>query len=198
MLSSRTKGRYRGASGFTLLEVLITMIILAFGLLGLAGMQSAMHLAEVESFQRAQAVLLLQDFGSRIRAAGVNGAAAYVTGTGTDEPLGTDTEFDCSSPTTRADIDKCEWSNLLLGASETKGGANVGGMIGARGCVEELQASDASAGVCTAGVYRVTVAWQGLKGTVAPSLACGQDEYGSETQRRAISVLVTLGLPRCT
>ncbi|HEY0563491.1 MAG TPA: prepilin-type N-terminal cleavage/methylation domain-containing protein, partial [Methylophilus sp.] len=47
--------------GSTLLEVLITIVILAIGLLGLAGLQSRLHVSEMESYQRAQALVLLND-----------------------------------------------------------------------------------------------------------------------------------------
>src|SRR3546814_10205447 len=67
----------------------------------------------------------------------------------------------------------------LKGSSETKAGAQVGTLIGGRGCVEQIQASDSTAGVCAAGIYRVTVVWQGLNKTVAPSLACGEDRQNT-------------------
>ena len=41
------------ARGATLLEVLITIVILAFGLLGLVGLEAKMQTSEVESYQRA-------------------------------------------------------------------------------------------------------------------------------------------------
>jgi type IV pilus assembly protein PilV len=71
-------------------------------------------------------------------------------------------------------------------------------MTGARGCVEELQAKNDAAGVCRPGLYQVTIAWQGLHPTKAPALACGKDQYGADTNRRAISVLVAIGVPHCT
>lgn len=191
-------------TGFTLLEVLITLIILAIGMLGLANLQSKIHVTEVESYQRAHAVLLLQDMTDRIN---VNRATAALTLYAGDNPLGTDTDEDCA-PATLAGIsvnngqrlaatDRCQWSNALLGASEQRGGANSGGMIGARGCVEEIQAPDSTTGVCTPGIYRVTVAWQGLHRTAAPALDCGTGEYGDDTQRRAISTAISIGVPRC-
>ncbi|MFH1605705.1 MAG: type IV pilus modification protein PilV, partial [Pseudomonadota bacterium] len=57
---------------------------------------------------------------------------------------------------------------------------------------------DATTGVCTPGIYRVTVAWQGLNATSSPSVPCGQTHFGSdEKYRRAISARVAIGLPSC-
>lgn len=184
--------------GFTLLEVLITLIILAVGMLGLANLQSKIHVTEVESYQRAQAVLLLQDMVDRINSNRANAnayASASVLGTGSPE--------DCATPASLAARDRCQWSRALLGVSETRtsGGvtSNVGAMIGARGCIAQVRAPNPAIGVCTPGIYRVTVAWQGLHGTAAPSLTCGQNLYGSnDALRRAIASDITIGLPRCT
>jgi len=49
-------GRRHG--GFTLIEILVTLFILAIGLLGLAGMQALAQKTELESYQRAQALIL--------------------------------------------------------------------------------------------------------------------------------------------
>ena len=54
--------------GATMIEVLITIVILAFGLLGLVGLQAKVQLADFESYQRAQAVVLLSDMVDRINA----------------------------------------------------------------------------------------------------------------------------------
>ena len=198
----------RLGAGFTLLEVLITLIILAVGMLGLANLQSKIHVTEIESYQRAQAVLLLQDMVDRINSnRSTTAMAVYADGT----VLGTDTDEDCAdatlaaiTPATKrlAATDRCQWSAALTGASETRtsGGvtSNVGAMIGARGCIEEVQAPDNAVGVCTPGIYRVTVAWQGLHSTKAPALACGAGEYGAnDAVRRAIATEITIGLPRC-
>jgi len=194
--------RARLAAGFTLLEILITLIILAVGMLGLANLQSKIHVTEVESYQRAHAVLLLQDMVDRIQTNRAN-AADYA---GADA-LGTLSPEDCADATLAAITnagkhlaasDRCLWSESLLGASEQRSGASSGGMIGARGCIEQVQAPDPTAGVCTPGIYRVTVAWQGLHKTVSPPLACGKGEYGDDGLRRVISTELTIGLPRCT
>jgi type IV pilus assembly protein PilV len=55
-------------SGFSLLEVIITMAILAVGLLGLAGLQARAINAEAESFSRAQAMMLANEMADRMNA----------------------------------------------------------------------------------------------------------------------------------
>src|SRR5258708_34127414 len=59
--------RYAGRqSGFTLLEVLVALTILVFGLLGLIGMQAQSQIATFESYQRGQALILMQDMADRL------------------------------------------------------------------------------------------------------------------------------------
>lgn len=193
-----TRRLYRDTAqqGTTMLEVLVTIVILAFGMLGLAGLQSKIFIAEMESYQRGQAVLLMNDMVERINA-NRNAAATYVLGTAT---LGTgDADADCSAAAAGLARDKCEWSMALKGAAETSSGAaKVGGAIGARGCITLIQAQNAAAGVCTPGVYLVTVAWQGLNATSSPSTTCGQGSFGSDDRyRRAVSARVSVGLPTC-
>ena len=59
----------RGASaGFTLIEILVALVILLVGLLGLVGLQAKGQQAEMESYQRTQALVLLQDLADRMNA----------------------------------------------------------------------------------------------------------------------------------
>lgn len=181
--------------GMTLIEVLVTVVILAFGLLGLAGLQSRYNLGLMESYQRAQGIVLMESMAERILANGTN-AGSYVTanpaGTGDTQPA------DCSSKAAGAERDLCEWSNLLKGSTETSSGnAKLGAMVGARGCVTQIQAPNSTTGSCQPGIYQVAVAWQGLHPTKAPSIACGKDSYGTDTYRRLVSTRVTVGQTGC-
>ena len=54
--------------GFTLLEVLVSMIIFAIGMLGLAGMQGIALKDNNDAYHRSQAVFFAHDLGDRIRA----------------------------------------------------------------------------------------------------------------------------------
>jgi type IV pilus assembly protein PilV len=168
-------------SGATMMEVLVAIIITIVGLLGLAGLQARINVSEMESFQRAQALVLLQDMVDRINANRKN-AATYITAT----PVGTGVGIDDCAGKFDAALDLCQWNNSLLGAAESAGGLKVGAMIGARGCVQQLSATPPQQ-------YLVSVVWQGLNATVAPATTCGSGQYGSETTRRAVVASIMIG-----
>jgi type IV pilus assembly protein PilV len=193
MLTTRA-ARDRQA-GTTMLEVLVTLVILAFGMLGLAGLHIKIQTLDMEAYQRAQAILLLRDTVERIKANSAN-AADYVPASASTM-YGSGYTATCPG-STQAEKDICEWSNALQGASESSSGTKVGAMIGARGCIQQITAPDPTPGICQPGTYRVSVAWQGLFATSAPALSCGSGQYGlNEAVRRAISSDIVIGLPSC-
>jgi len=169
--------------GVTLLESLLTIFILAFGILGLASLAAKMQTVEVESYARSQALILLEDMASRL-SAHRSIAANYIT----TSPLGTgDTQpTDCSSTALGVARDQCEWSKALKGNTELSGGSAVGAMIDGRGCIEQLAGVDPPS-------YRVTVVWQGLSSTIVPGFGCGQGLYGSDDAlRRAVAKVISV------
>lgn len=183
--------RQRGTS---LLEVLITMLVLAVGLLGLAAFQAKAQVGSVEAYQRAQAVVLLEDMRARMRG-NPDQAPDYVTASA----LGAGAAAaDCSAAAAGSARDLCEWNEALQGSAEQKSSSKVGAMQDARGCVETVQEPDPATGVCRPGVYLISVAWQGMHKTQAPALACGRNAYGDDSNRRAISLRVAIGLPGCS
>lgn len=179
----------RHAKGVSLIEVLVSVVILSFGLLGLANLQSKMHVAEVEAFQRAQAVLALADISERIsanRAQAASYVSASLIGAGDSLPAS------CTGLALGPARDLCEWSNTLKGGAE--GTTNA---FGARGCITQVQAP-APVPPCKAGIYEVTVTWQGMVKSATSSLVCASNQYGSDDgYRRAISAQVTVGVPAC-
>ncbi len=195
MLANLSLRRMR-QQGATLLEVLVTIIVLAVGLLGLAGLQSKLTLVEMESYQRSQALTLMNDMVDRINT-NRSDAANYVS-TITFGTADTSQPTACGSVSSFAGRDQCEWSKILQGAAETKSGSKIGAMDGARGCITQIQAQNPAAGVCTPGIYRVALAWQGLHTTSAPAVTCGQGSFGSDDRyRRVLSTNITIGLPSC-
>ena len=175
--------------GFSMIEVLVTIVIIAFGLLGIAGLQVRLQMSEMESYQRSQALLLLNDMANRI-AVNRNNAASYVTTAA--NPLGEGMVCPTTT-TTAAQRDLGEWCNALQGAGETtdSGATKVRVLVGGRGCVESV-GSD----------YLVTVVWQGRTPINAPptSVACGANSYNAASSspcvddlcRRPVTTLVRI------
>jgi type IV pilus assembly protein PilV len=165
-------------SGFTMIEVLVTIAILVVGLLGLAAMQTLSTLAELESYQRSQALVLVRDMADRMTA----NKAQIVSYVASDIGLA---PADCAGYT-EYKLDLCEWNNQLNGSSEKadSGTRNVGAMIGARGCIVRLDPT----------TFLVTVAWQGLSRAGKPIEECGAGAYGVDEQRRTVSTIVRIAL----
>ena len=175
------------SAGFTLIEVLITVVIIAIGLLGLATLQVTSLNSQLEAYHRAQALMLLEDMASRIRAnAAVAQAGGYTVAVIDDYGLAS--EEDCSLETTTAAKDLCEWNLALAGAGVTLDAANLGSALGARGCIENIAGT-----AFGETIIRLTVAWQGTVATAAPNSLCGQGEYGDDALRRAVTLDTVLG-----
>jgi type IV pilus assembly protein PilV len=189
--------------GFSMLEVLITLVILAFGLLALINLQIKLQMNEVESYQRGQALMLLNDMAARLQAhplsplltsGDVERLQDYLTG---ESWVGVD-GLSCADDFVQAADDCAGWDELLEGAAvEQSGGGNAGAMAGARGCVTQVQEADLGFGVCRPPIYRISVSWQGLYKSAAPAVDCAADQYGDEGYRRTVSTLVVVGSPRC-
>jgi type IV pilus assembly protein PilV len=139
-----------------------------------------------------QALNLLQDMVSRINANRLvvtcysAGATGMVLGHGASTPPA------CAQGSAEqretADEDLSQWNAALIGsAQQNKSDESIGAMIGARGCIQQLDAATRQ--------YRVSVAWQGLNETSAPSdnLTCGKNQYGDEKQRRIVTAIVRIG-----
>jgi type IV pilus assembly protein PilV len=188
-----------------MIEVLVSLLIIVFGLLGLAGLQVRIQQAEFESYQRAQALVLLQDMVERIHLHRVaascfrfttnttNGAPFVGTGSGSDPTCSTGSAADDAMAAGAIS----EWKDLLLGSAEDLGGASVGAIVGARGCVSydpatELIDSVTAAAIPDTGVYLVAISWQGTNDTFAPTVNCGNTLYGAETRRRVVSTTFRL------
>jgi type IV pilus assembly protein PilV len=181
--------------GISMIEVLVTMVIIAFGLLGIAGLQARLQSSEMESYQRTQALILLDDMVNRMNA-NRETAVKYPENAPLDEPVGAGMDCPTTDETsTRVQKDVAEWCNALQGAAELANETKAGAMVGGRGCVESL-----GLGANNEQRYRVTVAWQGLTPVSAPAEAeaCGKDLYDGATGsvchddlcRRVVSTVV--------
>lgn len=172
---------------------MITIAILAVGLLGIAGLQARLHVLEFESYQRSQAVVIVNELAERISnnrlqaADYIANAAAYLVPGAT---------VDCSDPgvDTQVKKDLCEVGNLLKGAAERKGSTNIGAMDGGRACLTTFTATATKTfNRCQTGV-QIEVAWRGRSATITPAATCGAGTYGTnDAVRRVISTRVGTG-----
>lgn len=196
------------ARGFTLIEILVTLVILMIGLLGIAGLMAQGQRASFEAYQRQQALALANDMAERVKAnrQGVDNTAVATTydlAVPLATPAGTGNRYDAltsggtrncaTADCTPADIvqyDAAIWDGLIAGgAAETDrtGGVTqaVGALINARGCIQTLGASACPACGGTPAsrqvTYRISVAWQGAYSTGAPDAAntCGAGLYNN-------------------
>jgi len=182
--------------GYTLLEVLVSLIVLAVGLLGLVGLHTRVSMAELESYQRSQALILVQDMVDRLTA----NSSALRADIGNSTTVNvykttlnaTDVGGSVQTCTgTGAAFDLCEWGNAIAGAAEKAADAsNVGTLTNGRGCIRQPDAADPY-------LYMIEVSWQGRVVSKAPpsSVDCGSAGtgsaiYTSETKRRAVAVTV--------
>jgi type IV pilus assembly protein PilV len=103
--------RFKNAQGFSLLEVMIAMVILAIGLLGLMSLQLLSLQTNTNSNFRTQATIAAYDMSERIRAnipgfqAGSYDAIAFTSN-------GAVCASDCSA-SARANNDVYEWKEYL-------------------------------------------------------------------------------------
>jgi type IV pilus assembly protein PilV len=180
MTAMRNVHDHSTSRGFTLIEVLVSIVILAVGLLGLALLQSTALSNQLEAYQRGQAMLSLEDMANRIR---VNRVAAMAGAYVEDDDYGLQAEQDCTVLTVTAARDLCYWNTALAGSDVTLSGANVGSVVGALGCITQIPGS-----VDGEMIIRLTIAWQGMTETLAPSSDCGEDAFGDDRFRRVASI----------
>ncbi len=173
--------------GLTLVEVLVTLVLLLLGTLGLSGLIVKAGKLNYESYERQQALALASDMAERMHAnksptlttaANLATADVYAANAPLAAPLGDPVLAtmwsalggavkDCASvtclPSEIAKYDLALWEGQLLGVGKKSGGTGVGGISNVRGCVEgPLTVTRLTTNVVApANAYRITVAWQG-------------------------------------
>jgi type IV pilus assembly protein PilV len=178
------------AAGFTILEVLITLVLLSLGLLGIVALQGKAQRAAIESYERVEGLILIQDMVERINANRAEAfSLAYVTSTAVG---GGGNLTDCGAMTGAA-FDLCDWGNRLKGSAEvaTSGACSTGNGAGcagamplARGCITydaTTELADSTGAVqAGTGLYTISVAWEGSSATYLPNSrqSCGAPTYG--------------------
>ena len=138
--------------GFTMIEVLVSVLIMAVGLLGLAGLQATGLRANLNTYMRSQAALLAYDMADRMRAnkAGVD-AGNY------DAIVTTPTDPGCSSDEKGVDVIACSAAQMAQ-YDAYRWRTDIAALLpGGVGTVTNPPA----AGSCNATDSLISVAWSG-------------------------------------
>jgi type IV pilus assembly protein PilV len=67
-ISAGSGRRARRSSGFTLIEVLVTVLIMSLGMLGIAALQATTSRFKIGAWARSSTAVLFSDFADRVRA----------------------------------------------------------------------------------------------------------------------------------
>ena len=200
MLPATSKARFAGnraQSGFTLIEALISAVILAIGVVGIVSLLTMSKVYQHESIQRVRAVELADGILERMRR---NPADVAAYNTGLLSPLGNasiseEPEVDCSANSCDAaelaSYDLWGWEQLLDGASATvidgSEATNTVGLRNVRACINFT----ADTSKDNTGIVDVIVQWKGIKETsdavAAGGISCGAvDEEEDATWRQVV------------
>ena len=191
-------------SGFSMIEVLVSLLIIQVGLLGLVGTQVVAQRAESEAYQRAQAVILLNDMVERLNANRSYGSCFAFTSPTAGTPYlgvvdsGHYTTACSGSAMAQQAMDA--WDRELQGYAERDSSSNkIGAILSARGCISSFNDTSNVTGGVT--VYVIAVAWQGQSDSFSPNslaaantsntalqqaAACGVGLYGSDDGLRRV------------
>jgi len=176
--------------GFSLLEMLVTLLVFSVGLLAVAGLQTVSKQANFEAIQRTAASQVAYGLLEDMR---MNGDATnvYIAGgelgngsRGAEPAPNCRGGADCNAAQ-KATHDLWFWEQVVDGNLETNAGAGTGGLVLPALCV----AGPVGGG---AGIYQVSIAWRGSASlTNAVNNACGaaSGNYGAGNQfRRLIQI----------
>lgn len=168
-------GHQRGVS---MIEVLITLLVVALGVLAVIALQGLSKRNNVDSISQTIASQLAYDILERMRAnssgpalsAYFNLAPNNLPGLLAAEPTPNCRSAPCADPVQLARYDIWEWEQQMIGGGETIGGVATGGLVNPTACID-------GPGLGASGLYTVTVAWR--SGSQLSQIAAGDAGYVS-------------------
>ncbi len=135
--------------GMSLIEILVSMTIVAVGLLGMAGLQMNGLRNNQSAYLRSQASILAADMADRMRLNRARALAGAYSGFSTDNFTGSDPGCSTSSggctETQLVTLDMVEWTNAIEGA------ANLNLLPNGTGTITQDPAT---------GIFTITISWQ--------------------------------------
>ncbi len=178
-------------SGNTLVEVLVTLVIVSVALLASVGLQLQSKRSNFDAAQRTSAAHLAEDMLERMRANPQALIDYTLAGEIGGASLGVAPPDDCAqsvaacSPEELAGYDLWQWEQLLDGTFQESATGATGGLAFPVACIT----GPAFGGN---GVYAVAIAWRGMSETVDSGADdCGADsaDYGEDNAHRRVLVV---------
>jgi len=173
--------------GFSLLELLVSLVVFSVGLLSIAGLQTVSKQANFEALQRTSASQVAYGLLEDMRMNG-DGIPVYLAaGELGNGSLGLEPAPNCTAgapcnAAQKAAHDLWVWEQAIDGNLETNGGAGTGGLVQPTLCITGPVGGGA-------GIYQVTIAWRGTASLNSVNGdACGSagGKYGSGNEFRRI------------
>ena len=134
--------KLKNTAGFTLIEILVSLVVMSVGILSFALLQAESLRATHVSMQRTKAIHFATDIIERMRA---NTSAiteytitntAEITSHASCSDYNAGAAIDDCNPSELANFDKWEWKQAIKG--NTGSGVNQSGIVGGTGSVEVI------------------------------------------------------------
>ncbi len=189
----QTNYKKQSQRGFSMIEIMVSTLVISVSVLGMAGTQITSKRAGFEAIQRTAATSLAMDLIERMRS-NPEALSSYVTtglggGTITVEPS-PDCSYDSTNTCTIAQLaahDLWEWEQAIDGATETRmvegTPVSVGGLFDPTACVSVV-----------GGAVTVSMAWEGYQSLSDPAFdSCGSGlgKYGTDDAKRQVVSMTT-------
>jgi type IV pilus assembly protein PilV len=177
--------------GVSLIEILVTLVLISIAILGSASMQVVSKRANTHAMQRTTGAYLSYGLLERMRSNKDSLEYYLPTAMLGNGSLGSTPSMDCAAvgadcnTTELAVFDLWEWEQQLDGAAEQANARSVGGMTEPTACI-----TGPTGGI--GGTYEVAIAWRGLGEHVNPIIHdCGEDsgKYGADNEFRHVIVI---------
>lgn len=180
--------RYSSNRGSSMMEILVSIMILSFGSLGVAGLQVTSKRAHHESKQQLTAAFLANDIIEKMRN-NTTVLAAYASAAVGGGSITTEPSPNCSAASTcnaaqLAAHDRWLWEQAIDGAAIKQGVTNTVGLVTPKGCISNIN-----------GKIQVVIAW--LSTTVLSDTGASSDGMagcgtaGSQRRQLAINTFIS-------
>uniref|UniRef100_Q0HS86 Type IV pilus modification protein PilV n=1 Tax=Shewanella sp. (strain MR-7) TaxID=60481 RepID=Q0HS86_SHESR len=156
--------------GISLIEVLVALVILVIGLIGIFNLHIVAKRGSFESFQQTQASYYATDIINRMKLNRTELANYNGTYSGTPTAVSKACEDNTlCNPAELKSWDIFEWQSLFIGAAETVGSLNVGGLDTPTACVQVV-GNDVLVAIVWKGISSTNIDTSAIEDTV---VSCG-------------------------